>query len=85
MRSTRRKRGQAILEYILMTLMIAVTIAVTIRNTNRGIFSLWTFMALGVALPCADCKASGGNVPRDAYPSSYQGPTNTLGGGQSSN
>jgi Flp pilus assembly pilin Flp len=58
----RRKnsRGQAILEYILLVLMIAVTVAVIIRNTNRTIYCFWTGMARQVAKGCADCTSPAG-------------------------
>ncbi|MBI1861494.1 MAG: hypothetical protein HYR96_11310 [Deltaproteobacteria bacterium] len=47
--------GQAIIEYILMVVMLAVTMAVVIRNTNRTIYGLWTGLARQVASPCPDC------------------------------
>lgn len=52
-----RNKGQAILEYILMVVMLAVTIAVVIRNSNRTIYQFWTGLALQVSLPCAECSA----------------------------
>ena len=59
----RNRRGQAILEYILMVVMLAVTMAVVIRNTNQTIYCLWTGMALQVSIPCADCSTPGGRAP----------------------
>jgi len=56
-RQGRIVRGQAILEYILLVVMLAFTIAVMIRNTNRTIYAYWTLLARQVALPCPDCKA----------------------------
>jgi Flp pilus assembly pilin Flp len=51
----RNHRGQAILEYILLVVMLAVTVAVVIRNTNLTIYRYWTGLARQVALPCPDC------------------------------
>jgi len=53
----RKSRGQAILEYLLMVVMLAVTIAVVIRNTNRTIYNFWTGLALQVSTGCPDCSA----------------------------
>lgn len=50
--------GQAILEYILLVVMLAVTVAVIIRNTNLQIYLYWTGIARQVSSPCVDC-----NVP----------------------
>lgn len=52
----RRARGQAILEYLLMVVMLAVTFAVVIRNSNRQIYRLWTALASQIARPCPDCE-----------------------------
>lgn len=49
-------KGQAILEYLLLVVMLAVTIAVVIRNTNRTIYGIWTGLARQVASPCVDCQ-----------------------------
>jgi hypothetical protein len=38
-----------------MVVMLAVTMAVVIRNTNRTIYRYWTGLARVVALPCPDC------------------------------
>lgn len=54
---SRHNSGQAILEYILLVVMLAVTMAVVIRNTNRTIYRFWTGLARVVALPCPDCDA----------------------------
>ena len=56
-RKRRRSQGQAILEYILMVVMLAVTVAVVIRNTNRTIYQFWTGMTLQVSIACPDCSA----------------------------
>lgn len=50
-------RGQAILEYILMVVMLAVTVAVVIRNSNRTIYSFWTGLARQIAIPCPECTS----------------------------
>jgi len=49
------RKGQAILEYILLTLMLAVTLAVVIRNVNLTVYRFWTGLARQIAAPCADC------------------------------
>lgn len=54
------RRGQAIIEYILMVVMLAVTLAVVIRNTNRTLYRLWTGLARQVASPCAECEIAPG-------------------------
>lgn len=56
MRGKRKSRGQAILEYLLLVVMLAVTLAVVIRNTNRTIYRYWTGLANVVALGCVDCR-----------------------------
>jgi Flp pilus assembly pilin Flp len=50
------QKGQAILEYLLLVVMLAVTLAVIIRNTNRTIYGVWTGLARQVASPCVDCQ-----------------------------
>lgn len=55
-----RRKGQAIIEYILMVIMLAVTMAVVIRNTNRTIYQLWTGLVRQVARGCADCTVEQG-------------------------
>lgn len=57
MKSRRRQGGQAILEYILLVVMLAVTMAVVIRNTNLTIYRFWTGLARMIALPCPDCDS----------------------------
>ncbi len=52
----KRQSGQAILEYILMVIMLAVTIAVVVRNTNLNLYCLWTGLARVIAAPCPHCK-----------------------------
>ena len=49
--------GQAILEYILLVLMLAMTVAVVIRGTNRTIYRYWTGLAHTVSMGCPDCSA----------------------------
>jgi Flp pilus assembly pilin Flp len=53
-------RGQAVLEYILLVIMLAVTMAVVIRNTNRTVYRLWTGLARQIAAPCPDCTVPAG-------------------------
>jgi Flp pilus assembly pilin Flp len=53
----RDRKGQAILEYILMVIMLAVTVAVVIRNSNRTIYLFWTGLARQIAIPCPDCTS----------------------------
>lgn len=55
-----RRKGQAIIEYILMVVMLAVTMAVVIRNTNRTIYQLWTGLVRQVARGCVDCTTEPG-------------------------
>lgn len=52
----KKNKGQAIIEYMLLVLMIAVTVAVAIRNVNLQIYFLWTGLARQVARPCATCE-----------------------------
>ena len=52
----KNRKGQAFLEYLLMVIMLAVTMAVVIRKTNRTIYFYWTGLARMVSSPCADCK-----------------------------
>lgn len=51
----RNRKAQAIIEYILLVVMIAVTVAVVIRNTNRTIYRYWTGLANVVANGCHRC------------------------------
>lgn len=60
MKSPNKNKGQAILEYILLVAMLAVSIAIIIRNTNRTIYFLWTGLARQVASPCVDCQTKPG-------------------------
>jgi len=59
LKTTRRRRpkGQAILEYILMVVMLAVTIAVVIRNSNLNLYCFWTGLVRVIATPCPHCKS----------------------------
>jgi Flp pilus assembly pilin Flp len=50
-------KGQTLLEYILLVLMISVTVAVILRNTNQTILQFWTGLANTVAKPCPTCQA----------------------------
>lgn len=50
------KQGQAIVEYLLLVLMVSITIAVTIRNTNRTIYNIWTALVRQVALPSSEAN-----------------------------
>jgi hypothetical protein len=59
----KKRGGQAILEYILMVVMLAVTVAVVIRNTNQTIYCLWTGLALQVSTACPDCSSPTGRAP----------------------
>ena len=52
-----KRRGQAIIEYLLMVIMLAVTVAVAIRGSNRTIYQLWTGLVRQVAKGCPDCDA----------------------------
>ncbi len=53
----KRTSGQAVIEYVLLVVMLAVTFAVVIRNTNRTIYRFWTGLANVIALPCPDCPS----------------------------
>jgi Flp pilus assembly pilin Flp len=55
-----KRRGQAILEYILMVVMLSVTVVVVIRNSNRTIYQLWTGLVRQVARGCVDCTIKPG-------------------------
>lgn len=57
MQRKQHTKGQALLEYILLVLMLSITMAVTIRKTNRTIYFFWTGLARSVASPCAGCTA----------------------------
>ncbi len=56
----RSASGQAIIEYILMVVMLAVTMAVVIRNSNRTVYQYWTGLVRQVARGCADCTTKTG-------------------------
>lgn len=53
----RNQKGQAFVEYILLVLMLAVTVAVIIRNTNYNILRFWTGLANVVSKPCPNCNS----------------------------
>jgi len=55
MRSRRKNKGQAMLEYILLIVLVATTVAVAIRNLNINIYRLWTGLTRQVASPCVSC------------------------------
>ncbi len=55
-----KRSGQAILEYILMVVMLAVTMAVIIRSSNQNIYCLWTGLARQIAAPCPECTTAAG-------------------------
>lgn len=50
-----KSKGQAILEYILLIVMVATVVAVAIRNLNINIYRLWTGLTRQVSAPCVDC------------------------------
>lgn len=52
----KNKRGQTLLEYILLVVMIAFTVAIIIRNSNLNILRLWTALGMAVARPCPTCE-----------------------------
>lgn len=56
MRRRKQRSGQAILEYILLVVMLAVTVAAAIRASNLKIYLFWTGLARQVASPCASCS-----------------------------
>lgn len=49
------KKGQAVIEYVLLVVMISVTVAVIIRNTTSKIYGLWTGLTSVIASGCVDC------------------------------
>ena len=51
----KKSKGQAILEYILLIVMVATTVAVAIRNLNINIYRLWTGLTRQVSSPCSGC------------------------------
>jgi Flp pilus assembly pilin Flp len=56
----RNQSGQAILEYLLLVLMIAITMAAVIRSSNRTLYRYWTGLVRQVASPCVDCVTPDG-------------------------
>ncbi|MBI4404199.1 MAG: hypothetical protein HY537_08560 [Deltaproteobacteria bacterium] len=52
----RKNGGQAIIEYVLMVIMVAVVIAITIRSSNTTLYQYWTGLTRQVASPCARCE-----------------------------
>lgn len=58
MKKSRSNSGQAVLEYILLVVMLAVTVATAIRNSNFLIYCYWTGLANIVALPCPGCTSN---------------------------
>lgn len=53
----KKSQGQAVVEYMMLVVMIAVTIAVAIRNSNLQIYLMWTGLARQVAKPCPTCES----------------------------
>ena len=54
--SFRSQRGQTLLEYILLVVVVAFIVAVIIRNSNLNILRLWTALGMTVAKPCPTCE-----------------------------
>lgn len=52
-----KQKGQAVIEYLLVIVVISVIIAVIIRNSNQFIYRFWTGLTRQVSSPCADCEA----------------------------
>lgn len=50
-------KGQTLIEYILLVLMVSLTVAVILRNTNLTILQFWTGLANRVAKPCPTCES----------------------------
>lgn len=71
-------QGQTLLEYILLVLMIAVTVAIIIRNASRTIYFYWTGLARSVASPCVDCQTA----PPPDLPDRFDPAVDAGGGGQ---
>lgn len=74
------RKGQTLLEYILLVLMIAVTVAIIIRNASRTIYFYWTGLARSVASPCPDCQTPPGPDLPDGFD-----PSQDAGGGKAGN
>ena len=49
------RKGQAILEYILMIVMISIVVAIAIRNTNETLYNYWSALTQQVSAPCPNC------------------------------
>lgn len=69
-RKRRGQGGQAIVEYMLLTVVCALVVSVTINNlrTNIEIFGmcrLWAAIAKSIAIGCPGCKGNT-NVPDTA-------------------
>ena len=52
----KHRSGQAILEYLLVVVMVAVIMAAVIRSSNRTLYRYWTGLARQVSSPCVDCR-----------------------------
>lgn len=50
------RRGQAIIEYVLVTAMVAAIIAVVIRGSTVVLYDFWSALATTIAAPCAECN-----------------------------
>jgi len=54
--SKRSQRGQTLLEYILLVVVVAFIVAVIIRNSNLNILKFWTALGMTIAKPCPTCE-----------------------------
>jgi hypothetical protein len=49
--------GQAIVEFVLMTLLILVAVGIMAQGFRRSLFKLWGMMSREVAAACPGCPA----------------------------
>ncbi len=56
LRQKSQRRGQAIIEYVLVTAMVAAIIAVIIRGSTVVLYQFWSGITTTVAAPCSDCN-----------------------------
>lgn len=56
LRRKNRRTAQAIIEYVLVTAMIAAIIAVIIRGSTVVLYQFWSGLTTTIAAPCADCN-----------------------------
>jgi Flp pilus assembly pilin Flp len=54
-RRARPRRGQAIIEYVLVAAMVAAIIAVIIRGSTVVLYDFWSGLTSTVASPCPEC------------------------------